>query len=63
MSSAIAGSAAKEIALGRLSGSVPSELGAWALRTSGAASGAFIMAFWPSDMGDGTLYTDEQLQA
>ncbi|MDX7779829.1 S-type pyocin domain-containing protein [Aeromonas hydrophila] len=21
------------------------------------------MAFWPSDMGDGTLYTDEQLQA
>ncbi|MGY4028410.1 S-type pyocin domain-containing protein [Aeromonas rivuli] len=63
MSSAIAGSAAKEITLGRLSGSVPSELGAWALRTSGAASGAFIMAFWPSDMGDGTLYTDAQLQA
>lgn len=37
MSSAIAGCAAKEIALGRLSGSVPSELGAWTLRTSGVA--------------------------
>ena len=63
MSSTIAGSAANEIALGRLSGSVPSGLGAWGLRTIGAAPGAFIMAFWPSDMGDGTLYTDEQLQA
>ncbi|MDF2414506.1 S-type pyocin domain-containing protein [Aeromonas sp. 1HA1] len=63
MTSAIVGSAAKEVALGRISGSLPAELGAWALRTSGAASGAFLMAFWPSDMGDGTLYTDEQLQA
>lgn len=63
MTSAIVGSAAKEVALGRISGSLPAELGSWALRTSGAASGAFLMAFWPSDMGDGTLYTDEQLQA
>lgn len=63
MTSAIVGSAAKEVALGRISGSLPAELGAWALRTSGAASGAFLMAFWPSDMGDGTLYTEEQLQA
>jgi hypothetical protein len=55
-------SATATVALGRLSGSVPSELGAWALRTSGAASGAFLMAFWPSDMGDGALYTDAQLQ-
>nr|WP_201354104.1 S-type pyocin domain-containing protein [Aeromonas hydrophila] len=53
----------KEVALGRISGSLPAELGCWALRTSGAASGAFLMAFWPSDMGDGTLYTDEQLKA
>ncbi|EHK5438302.1 TPA: S-type pyocin domain-containing protein [Aeromonas hydrophila] len=63
MTSAIVGSAAKEVALGSISGSLPAELGSWALRTSGAASGAFLMAFWPSDMGDGTLYTDEQLQA
>lgn len=63
MTSAIVGSAAKEVALGRISGSLPAELGSWALRTSGAASGAFLMAFWPSDMGDSTLYTDEQLQA
>ncbi|MFM4746201.1 S-type pyocin domain-containing protein [Aeromonas dhakensis] len=63
MTSAVATSTASEVALGRLSGSLPTELGAWALRTSGAASGAFLMAFWPSDLGDGTLYSDEQLKA
>lgn len=63
MTSAVATSTASEVALGRISGSLPTELGAWALRTSGAASGAFLMAFWPSDLGDGTLYSDEQLQA
>lgn len=54
---------ATEVALGRLSGSAPSGLGSWALRTTGAASGAFLMAFWPSQLADGTLYTDEQLRA
>ncbi|HHW4401449.1 MULTISPECIES: S-type pyocin domain-containing protein [Aeromonas] len=63
MTSAVATSTVSEVALGRISGSLPTELGAWALRTSGAASGAFLMAFWPSDLGDGTLYSDEQLQA
>ena len=63
MSGATTPSTTAEIALGRISGAVPSELGAWALRSSGAASGAFLMAFWPSDLGDGTLYTDAQLQA
>ncbi|MGL5485312.1 MAG: S-type pyocin domain-containing protein, partial [Shewanella sp.] len=63
MTSAVATSTASEVALGRISGSLPTELGAWALRTSGAASGAFLMAFWPSDLGDGTLYSDEQLKA
>ncbi|HHQ4534902.1 TPA: S-type pyocin domain-containing protein [Aeromonas veronii] len=63
MTSAVATSTASEVALGRISGSLPAELGSWALRTSGAASGAFLMAFWPSDLGDGTLYSDEQLQA
>jgi len=63
MSGATTASATTEIALGRISGALPSELGAWALRSSGAASGAFLMAFWPSDLGDGTLYTDAQLQA
>ena len=63
MSGATTASTTAEIALGRISGAVPSELGAWALRSSGAASGAFLMAFWPSDLGDGTLYTDAQLQA
>ena len=63
MSGATTASTTTEIALGRISGAVPSELGAWALRSTGAASGAFLMAFWPSDLGDGTLYTDAQLQA
>lgn len=63
MSGATTASTTTEVALGRISGAVPSELGAWALRSTGAASGAFLMAFWPSDLGDGTLYTDAQLQA
>ena len=63
MASGVAESAATEVALGRISGAVPSGLGSWALRTTGAASGAFVMAFWPSELGDGTLYTDEQLRA
>lgn len=63
MASGVAESTATEVALGRISGAVPSGLGSWALRTTGAASGAFLMAFWPSELGDGTLYTDEQLRA
>ncbi len=63
MASGVAESTATEVALGRISGSVPSGLGSWALRTVGAASGAFVMAFLPSELGDGTLYTDEQLRA
>lgn len=63
MSSSVAESTATEVALGRISGVVPSGLGSWALRTTGAASGAFLMAFWPSELGDGTLYADEQLRA
>ncbi len=63
MASGVAESAATEVALGRISGAMPSGLGSWALRTTGAASGAFLMAFWPSELGDGTLYTDEQLRA
>lgn len=63
MASGVAESAVTEVALGRISGAVPSGLGSWALRTTGAASGAFLMAFWPSELGDGTLYTDEQLRA
>ncbi len=62
MSDVVAGTAAREIALGRVSGTAASELGTWALRTTGAATGAFVMAFWPSSLGDGTLYTNEQLQ-
>lgn len=58
-------SAGSVVALGRLSGSVPSGLGSWGLRAVGgaaSATSAFIMAFWPSDMADGTLYSDEQLR-
>lgn len=55
-------SAGSVVALGRLSGSVPSGLGSWGLRAVGGATGAFVMAFWPSDMADGTLYSDEQLR-
>ena len=55
-------------AVGRVAGTLGSDLGAWAVRgLTGAAAGAssalnvVLLAFWPRDMGDSTLYTPEQL--
>lgn len=50
------------VALGRVSGASIAEFGAWSLRATASMSSAFLMAFWPSDIADGTLYTDEQLK-
>lgn len=54
--------------VGRVAGTLGSDLGAWAVRgLTGAAAGAgsafsvVLLAFWPRDMGDSTLYTPEQL--
>lgn len=60
--SGVSGAAASSaVALGRVSGSVPASFGA--LRHLFAVPSTYLMAFWPSDLGDSTLYTDEQLQA
>lgn len=55
-------------AVGRVAGTLGSELGTWAVRgftgTAAAASSALnvvLLAFWPRDIGDSTLYTPEQL--
>jgi len=51
-------------AVGRVAGTLGSDLGAWAIRGLAGASSALnvvLLAFWPRDMGDSTLYTPEQL--
>ena len=51
-------------AVGRVAGTLGSDLGAWAIRGLAGASSALnvvLLAFWPRDMGDSTLYTQEQL--
>jgi len=51
-------------AVGRVAGTLGSDLGAWAVRGLAGASSAFnvvLLAFWPRDIGDSTLYTPEQL--
>ncbi|MFJ4132514.1 S-type pyocin domain-containing protein [Pseudomonas cyclaminis] len=50
--------------VGRVAGTLGSDLGAWAVRGLAGASSALnvvLLAFWPRDMGDSTLYTPEQL--
>ena len=50
--------------VGRIAGTLGSDLGAWAVRGLAGASSALnvvLLAFWPRDMGDSTLYTPEQL--
>jgi len=54
--------------LGRVAGTLGSDLGAWAVRgltemAAGASStlGVVLLAMWPRDIGDATLYTPEQL--
>lgn len=52
-------------AVGRVAGTLGSDLGAWAVRALAGASSALnlvLLAFWPRDIGDSTLYTSEQLE-
>jgi uncharacterized Zn-binding protein involved in type VI secretion len=55
-------------AVARVAGTLGSDLGTWAIRgftgTAAAASSArnvVLLAFWPRDIGDSTLYTPQQL--
>ncbi|WP_174446760.1 S-type pyocin domain-containing protein, partial [Pseudomonas japonica] len=65
-----AGTALGGVAIGRVAGSGLLEgLGTWAVRGAGAAASSFasaasplLLALWPSDLADGTLYTEEQLR-
>ncbi|MCK6191059.1 S-type pyocin domain-containing protein [Pseudomonas sp. EYE_354] len=51
--------------VGRIAGTLGSDLGAWAVRGglagASAALNVMLLAFWPRDIGDSTLYTPEQL--
>lgn len=50
--------------IGRVAGTLGSDLGTWAVRGVAGASAALnvvLLAFWPRDIGDSTLYTPEQL--
>ena len=52
-------------AVGRVAGTLGSDLGAWAVRGLAGASSALnlmLLAFWPRDIGDSTLYTPGQLE-
>ncbi|OPB30617.1 S-type pyocin domain-containing protein [Pseudomonas fluorescens] len=52
-------------AVGRVAGTLGSDLGAWAVRGLAGASSALnlvLLAFWPRDIGDSMLYTPEQLE-
>ena len=56
----------KTTMLGRITGQLPHQkLGMWGLRslaTATAGANVLLLAFWPRDIADGTLYTEEQLR-
>ncbi|WP_294734654.1 S-type pyocin domain-containing protein [uncultured Pseudomonas sp.] len=65
---ALMGSTGTGGAVGRVAGTLGADIGAWAVRgLTGAAAGAssalnvVMLAFWPRDIGDSTLYSPEQL--
>lgn len=50
--------------VGRVAGTLGSDLGTWTVRGVAGASAALnvvLLAFWPRDIGDSTLYTPAQL--
>ncbi|MDU9389248.1 S-type pyocin domain-containing protein [Pseudomonas sp. zfem002] len=61
-----AGTALGGVAIGRVAGSGLLEgLGTWAVRGASSfasAASPLLLALWPSDLADGTLYTEEQLR-
>ncbi|WP_442968397.1 S-type pyocin domain-containing protein [Pseudomonas sp. Z18(2022)] len=67
-SAALMGSTGTTGSVGRVAGVLGADLGSWAVRRlTGAAAGAgsalnvVMLAFWPRDIGDSTLYSPEQL--
>ncbi|WP_294737280.1 S-type pyocin domain-containing protein [uncultured Pseudomonas sp.] len=67
-SAALMGSTGNAGVVGRVAGALGADLGSWAVRgLTGAAAGAgsvlnvVMLAFWPRDIGDSTLYSPEQL--
>lgn len=53
-----------DLALGRMAGGgILQQRLNWALRVAGGPASLFILALLPTRMGDGTLYTDDQLRA
>ncbi|MDY7530678.1 S-type pyocin domain-containing protein [Pseudomonas sp. Bout1] len=65
---ALMGSTGTGGVVGRVAGTLGADLGAWAVRgLTGAAAGAssalnvVVLAFWPRDIGDSTMYSPEHL--
>jgi hypothetical protein len=62
-STAIATALGADLALGRMAGGGIMQRGmTWMMRGAGGPASVFILGMLPSDMGDGTLYTDKQLR-
>jgi hypothetical protein len=63
-STAIATALGADLGLGRMAGGGVMQRGmTWVLRGGGGPASVFILGMLPSKMGDGTLYTDEQLRS
>lgn len=63
-SSAIAAALGADLGLGRMAGGgIMQQRMTWMLRGAGVPASVFILGMLPSDLGDGTLHSDEQLRA
>lgn len=62
-SSVIASALSADMGLGRMAGGGIMQRGmTWMMRGAGGPASVFVLGMLPSDMGDGTLYTDAQLR-
>ena len=60
---AIAAALGADMGLGRMAGGgIMQQRHTWLLRGAGGPASLFILGMLPSQMGDGTLHTDEQLR-
>jgi hypothetical protein len=63
-STAVATALGADLALGRMAGGGIMQRGLnWVLRGAGGPASVFILGMLPAKMGDGTLYTDDQLRS
>jgi len=63
-STAIATALGADLALGHMAGGGILQQGLnWAIRGAGGPAGIFVLGMLPAKMGDGTLYTDDQLRS